>query len=233
MERNYKILFKFPSRSRPEKFFQGLDNIIGNLADKENYLIAVTLDEDDLTMYNRDTLLRLKPYIENHKVFPVFGTSKSKIDAVNRDMDKFQDWDIAVVYSDDMEFKVHGFDNIIRQKFSIHFPDTNGNAHFNDGFVGNRVSTMTIMGKMFFDTYYNKQFYVSEYFSLFCDEEYTLVANKLNKMQYFPEIIFKHNHPANGFGQPDELLKKTEGYWEVDKTTFLRRQAANFYLPIQ
>jgi hypothetical protein len=52
-------------------------------------------------------------------------------------------------------------------------------------------------------------------------------------MQYFPEVIFNHKHPANGFGQHDELLKKTEGYWEVDKTTFLRRQAANFYLPIQ
>lgn len=229
---SYKILFKFPSRSRPEKFFKGLDNIINNLADKENYLIVATLDSDDDTMYNRDVLTRLKPYIEHNKVVPIFGTSKSKIDAINRDMEKFQDFHIGVVYSDDMEFQVHGFDNIIREKFRIHFPDTNGNLHFNDGFQ-NRVCTMTIMGRMFFESHYNKKFYVDEYFSLFCDEEYTIVANKLNKMQYFPEIIFNHKHVANGFGQPDELLKKTEGYWEVDKNTFLRRQQANFYLPIQ
>lgn len=228
---NYKILFKYPSRQRPEKFFSGLDNIINNLADKQNYLIVVTLDTDDTTMYNRDIMLRLKPYVEHHKVFPVFGTSKSKIDAINRDMEKFEDWNIVVVMSDDMEFTKYGFDNVIREKFSIHFPDTNGNLHFNDGFQ-NRVSTMTIMGRMFFESHYNKQIYVNEYFSLFCDEEYSIVANKLNKMQYFPEVIFNHKHPANGFGQYDELLKKTEGYWEVDKNTFLRRQAANFYLSI-
>lgn len=228
---NYNILFKFATRSRPEKFFSGLDNIINNLADKQNYLIVVTLDTDDTTMYNRDIMLRLKPYIEHHKVFPVFGTSKSKIDAINRDMEKFEDWNVVVVMSDDMEFTKYGFDNIIREKFSIHFPDTNGNLHFNDGFQ-NRVSTMTMMGRMFFESHYNKKIYVEEYFSLFCDEEYSIVANKLNKMQYFPEVIFNHKHPANGFGQHDELLKKTEGYWEVDKNTFLRRQAANFYLSI-
>lgn len=227
---NYKILFKFPSRSRPDKFFKGLDNIINNLYDKENYTIAVTLDTDDDTMYNREVLTRLKPYIDTNKVIPIFGTSTSKIHAINRDMEKFNDWNIVVVMSDDMEFQIKGFDNSIREKFSIHFPDTNGNLHFNDGFVGSRVSTMTIMGKMFFEAHYNKQIYNPEYFSLFCDEEYTIVANKLNKMQYFPEIIFKHNHPINiGTGQ-DELLKKTEGYWETDKNTFLRRQAANFYL---
>lgn len=227
---NYNILFKFATRSRPEKFFKGLDNILSNIHDKNNYSILVTLDTDDVTMYNRDVMLRLKPYIENNKVVPIFGTSKSKIDAINRDMEKVNDWDVVVVMSDDMEFIKYGFDNIIREKFSIHFPDTNGNLHFNDGFQ-NRVSTMTIMGRMFFESHYNKQIYVNEYFSLFCDEEYTIVANKLNKMQYFPDVIFNHKHVANGFGQPDELLKKTEGYWEVDKTTFLRRQAANFYLP--
>lgn len=229
---NYNILFKFATRSRPEKFFRGLDNILSNIHDKQNYSILVTLDSDDATMYNRDVMLQMKPYIENNKVIPVFGTSKSKIDAINRDMDKVNDWDIVVVMSDDMEFTKYGFDNIIREKFSIHFPDTNGNLHFNDGFQ-NRVSTMTIMGKMFFESHYNRKIYVEEYFSLFCDEEYSIVANKLNKMQYFPDVIFNHKHPANGFGQHDELLKKTEGYWEIDKTTFLRRQAANFYLPIQ
>lgn len=229
---NYKILFKFATRSRPEKFFRGLDNILCNIHDKQNYSILVTLDDDDATMYNRDVMLRMKPYIEHNKVVPIFGKSKSKIDAINRDMDKVNDFDIIVVMSDDMEFIKYGFDNVIREKFSIHFPDTNGNLHFNDGFQ-NRVSTMTIMGKMFFESHYNRQIYVNEYFSLFCDEEYTIVANKLNKMQYFPDVIFNHKHPANGFGQHDELLKKTEGYWEIDKTTFLRRQAANFYLPIQ
>ena len=224
----YKILFKFPSRSRSEKFFIGLDNILNNIADKVNYTILVSLDNDDASMCNKEVLTRLKHYMENYNVVPVFGTSKSKIDAVNRDIDKIKDFDIIVVMSDDMKFQKHGFDSDIRQKFSIHFPDTNGNLHFNDGFQS-RVSTMTIMGRMFYDSN-GKYIYHPSYFSLFCDEEYTLMANKLNKMQYFPDVIFKHEHPANGFGVPDELLKKTEGYWEIDKNNFIERQSKNFYL---
>jgi len=225
----YKILFKFPTRSRPDKFFIGLDNILSNIADKVNYTILVSADVDDTTMYNKEVLTKLKHYMENYNVVPVFGTSTSKINAVNRDIEKIEKWDIIVVMSDDMNFQMFGFDSVIREKFTIHFPDTNGNLHFNDGFVGNRVSTMTIMGRLFYDSY-GKYVYHPSYFSLFCDEEYTLVAGKLNKMQYFPQIIFKHEHPANGFGIPDEQLKKTEAYWEIDKNNFMARQLRNFDL---
>ena len=207
----YKILFKFPTRSRPDKFFLSLDNIINNIADKVNYKILVSADANDTTMYNKEVLTRLKYYMENYNVVPVFGTSKSKIDAVNRDVEKIEDFDIIIVMSDDMEFQVYG------------------NLHFNDGFVGSRVSTMSIMGRLFYDLH-GKYIYHPSYFSLFCDDEYTLIANKLNKMHYFPEIIFKHKHPANGFGVPDKLLDETEAYYEIDKKNFLERQSKNFYL---
>ena len=227
---NYKILFKFATRSRPEKFFAGLDNIISRVSDKENYVILVTADIDDASMWNKQVLTRLKPYIDTNKVIVVFGESKSKIDAINRDMSVVDDWRILVNFSDDMEFLMDGFDEIIRDKFRIHFPDTNGNIYFNDGFVGSKISTMTIMGYVFY-----KQFlyiYHPSYFSLFCDEEYTLVAGKLNKIQYFPINLYRHNHPANGVGISDDQLKKTESYWEADKNNFLARQLRNFELPL-
>jgi enamine deaminase RidA (YjgF/YER057c/UK114 family) len=49
----------------------------------------------------------------------VYGTSKNKVDAINRDMDAFSKphWDILVNMSDDMEFTYKGFDIDIRKEF--------------------------------------------------------------------------------------------------------------------
>lgn len=224
----YKILVKFASRSRPEKFFAGLDNILSKIDDKVNYVILVSADVDDTSMYNKAVLTRLKHYVDNYNVIPVFGTSTSKIDAINRDMNVVTDWEILINFSDDMEFQVQGFDNIIREKFRAIFPDTNGNIFFNDGFVGDVLSTMTIMGRMFYDAI--GYIYHPSYFSLFPDEEYTAVCRKLNKIEYYPDVLYKHNHPANGIGVPDAQLTRTEGYWDVDKKNFQERQLRNYDL---
>jgi len=231
MKKKYKILFKFSSRSRPEKFFNGLDNIISKISDKENYLIVASLDFDDKTMFNKHVLYKLIPYIENNKVFPIFGYSKNKIDAINRDMDKFNEFDILCNFSDDMSFKVDGFDEIIREKFRMNFPDTNGNIYFNDGFVGDKISTMSIIGKMYFDsTMMNKKIYHPSYFSLYCDNEYSEVAKHFNKIVYDNRILYKHEHPANGIGIADEQLQKTESYSSVDGENYIKRKSINFGL---
>jgi hypothetical protein len=231
MDKPYKILFKFASRSRNEKFFKSLDNIISKIDDKENYLIVASLDFDDKTMFNKQVLERLIPYVDNHKVFPVFGYSKNKIDAINRDMDKFDSYDIIINTSDDMEFQVQGFDNIIRDKFKQHFPDTDGNIYFNDGYVGDRISTMSIIGKKYFDSEKMKgKIYHPSYISLWCDNEYTEVAKHFNKIAYFNQILYKHQHPANGFGVADEQLKNTESFSFVDGENYKKRNSVNFEL---
>lgn len=231
MHNTYKILFKFASRSRNEKFFQSLDNIISKIDDKENYMIVTSLDFDDKAMFNKQVLERLIPYVEHHKVVPVFGYSKNKIDAINRDMDKFDDFSICVNTSDDMTFEVQGFDNIIRDKFKQHFPDTDGNIYFNDGYVGDRISTMSIIGKKYFDSEkMNSKIYHPSYVSLWCDNEYTEVAKRFNKIAYFNQILYKHNHPANGVGIADEQLKNTESFSFVDGENYKKRKALNFEL---
>jgi len=224
----YKILFKFSSRSRTEKFFAGLDNIISKVRDKENYIIVASLDYDDKTMFNKEVLERLIPYVQNHKVVPVFGYSKSKIDAINRDMDKFNSYDIVVNTSDDMSFEVDGFDNIIRDKFTQNFPDTNGNIYFNDGYAGDVISTMSIIGKKYFDEQLKGNIYHPSYFSLWCDNEYSEVAKSLNKIVYFDQILYRHMHPANGIGVADEQLKRTESFSNLDSENYKKRKLTNF-----
>ena len=51
MKKAYKILFKFATRSRADKFFEGLDNIFEKVADKKNFCILVSADANDVVMF--------------------------------------------------------------------------------------------------------------------------------------------------------------------------------------
>ena len=227
----YKILFKFASRSRSQKFFTGLDNIISNLADLNNFCILASLDVDDLEMNNPDTIKKLTEYVQKYpnKIIIKFGYSKNKIDAINRDVDMVKsifDFDILVNFSDDMEFIVHSFDDIIRNKFSVHYGDTDGNIYFNDGFVGDRISTMSIIGRKYYDKF--NYIYHPSYVSLWCDNEYTEVAKRNQKIIYFHENIYRHNHPANIGGYIDEQYVKTESFSDIDRQNYDLRISNNF-----
>jgi hypothetical protein len=227
----YKILFKYASRSRNYKFFSGLENIINNLADINNFCILVSLDIDDTTMNNSETINRLTEYVKKYpqRIIVKYGYSKNKIDAINRDVNEIKekfDFDILVNFSDDMEFIQHSFDNIIRDKFYVHYQDTDGNIYFNDGFVGDRISTMSIIGRKYYDRF--NYIYHPSYASLWCDNEYTDVAKIHNKIMYFHENIYRHNHPANVGGFIDDQLVKTESFAELDRKNYEQRLINNF-----
>jgi hypothetical protein len=231
MNQKYKILFKFASRSRRYKFFEGMNNIINMIADRENFCILVSLDSDDEIMNNKETITMLMPYIKQYpnNIIVKFGTSKNKVDAINRDVNEIKDrfnFDILVNFSDDMLFIQNSFDEVIRNKFETYYPDTDGNIFFNDGFTGDKLCTMSIIGRK----YYNKFNYIyhPSYVSLWCDNEYTQVAKRDNKLMYFDEDIFRHNHPANVGGIVDAQLIKTESYAEVDRQNYEQRLKNNF-----
>ena len=221
------ILFKFATRSRPQKFFDGLDNILSNLEDKENYLILVSADEDDPAMYNKQVFARLKEYVNKYNVLISYSQSRNKVDAINRDINELsQPWDILVNFSDDMKFIVNGFDEIIRQELRRAFPDLNGNIHFNDGFTKDKVCTMSIMGRRYYDQF--KYVYHPDYISLWCDNEYTEVAMANRRMMYINDPIYHHMHPNNVGGFIDEQYQNTEKYYYIDGATYEKRKLANF-----
>lgn len=225
METVSKILFKFASRSRPEKFFNSIDNIQKRLKDKDNYSILCSLDTDDNTMNNTEVINKLSLY-KNVEV--CWGTSKNKIDAINRDMEG-REFDILINTSDDMDFVVWGFDQTIRDHMKKYYPDTDGILHYNDGTsAGERVMTLSILGKKFYDRF--GYIYNPEYVSLWADEETTKVGDILGKRTYFSEVLFHHNHPGHGRAKYDEQYLKTESYYSSDGEIFKRRKANNFGL---
>ena len=218
-----KLLIKFPTRNRPNKFLKTLVRYIDYLDDKTTKIV-VTCDNDDVTM--KDDYI--KEVILNYdNVELLSGNHKSKIEAVNADLDKF-DFDIVLLASDDMIPMVKGYDTIIKNKMMEHYPDTDGVLWFNDGYQGNKLNTLSIMGKKYYDRF--NYIYSPDYLSVWCDNEFMDVANILNKQTYFDEVIIKHEHPDWGFGGRDDIHVLNSKHEAHDRMVYNGRKNNNFYL---
>ena len=220
-----KLLIKFPTRNRKNKFFKVLRQYQNLCEDLENTYFLITLDNDDESM-NPSDVEDIFNTFKNIKV--VYGTSESKIHAVNRDIELINDWDIVLLASDDMTPKVKGYDNIIRNKMKEFYSDTDGILWFNDGHMGNKLNTLCILGKKYYDRF--GYIYHPEYKSVWSDNEFMLVGNLLGKQTYFEQVIIEHEHPDWGYGSRDEIHQNNSKNENQDKLLFTKRKDNNFYL---
>ena len=143
-------------------------------------------------------------------------------------MDIVDDWDIVLLASDDMIPQVKGFDKVVNTLMSSNYPDTDGVLFFNDGFKGKELNTLCILGKKYYKRF--NYIYHPGYKSTWSDNEFMMVAEKLNKQTYFPMVIIKHEHPDWGYGKHDVIHKMNHVNLIHDKTLFLERSKNNFYL---
>lgn len=220
-----KLLFIYPTRGRVERFFKGLDSIVNNVYDTENFFVHVAADEDDETMNNESVQQRLKSYVN---VGIAYGKSHSKIHAINRDLPLYReaDWDILCCHSDDMRWTFYGFDQILRTEFNgdldklLHVPDTDA-KHL--------LATYYIAGRTYFERF--GYIYHPSYKSLWCDNENQDIAHRLGKYKYVdcPGMLF-HEHPSYQHVPFDEQYKEQQGFWNDDEANYNRRKAQNFGL---
>lgn len=229
-----KILIKFPTRERPEIFLKVLDQYLDKLDDKENYHVVITADLDDPTMHNERMLDEV---LKRKNCTIVYGYSRTKIEAINANMDIVTDWDICLLASDDMVPRVHGYDNIIRKAFIDDFPDTDGSVWPNDGKVGKGVqdgykalNTILCIGRKRYDRI--KHLYHPSYVSLWCDNEYSDIAKSENKVAYIDDVIIENVSPdweKGPQGHPyDNLYKKNNRHFYTDKANYEKRKRAGF-----
>lgn len=222
----YNILYNFPTRLRPGKFFRAVENIRQLSTNEIDYKILVKIDTDDYSMQTKEARAVLDQLVKSGELLISLGVSKNKIDAVNRGLDTCPySWDIMVTMSDDMVFTERGFDDIIRS----HMPeDLDWLLHFPDSYANERVCTMSIIGR----NYYKRDWYVyhHDYYSMFCDEEQTEVAKIRGRYKLIntPRIL-DHNHYSNGRVRKDGLYKRNDTY-RADQIIFNNRKAKNFFL---
>lgn len=219
-----RILIKYASRQRPELFNQTIANIQETISHKLPFEILVSMDRDDIAMMNAQLP------IENYIGYAI-GEAKSKIDAINRDIALADPWDILINMSDDMKFIVKDWDlQMVSMIKEVWKESTDFFAHFNDGYVEDKLPTMSIIGR----AYYHRTGYIYHpaYKSFSCDAEAYYVAKMLGKWHYFPQVLFKHEHPANNKQiQNDELYHRNSLHTPDDIKVYWQR--LNNYFDIQ
>uniref|UniRef100_A0A6C0I7A2 Glycosyltransferase n=1 Tax=viral metagenome TaxID=1070528 RepID=A0A6C0I7A2_9ZZZZ len=220
-----RILIKFPSRGRPDKLRSTFLKYVRFAEDISKISFLISLDEDDSTVTRTQQIVLKKIHPDTQIIV---GKSCGKIGAVNRDMDLAPPYDILLLASDDMIPEVKGYDRIIREKMTQHYPDTDGVLWFNDGFQKDRLNTLSILGKKYYDRF--GYIYHPSYKSLWCDNEFTEVATKLGKQTYFEQIIIKHEHPLWTKETPDTVLVENDKYDPEDRANFERRKKEGLFL---
>jgi len=223
----YNILIKFPTRGRPDKFFSTLDLYISKAKNLSKIAFLISADVDDVSMTNDEVLTRLNSYRERVKLIYFFSNNKTKIQAVNADLEKVSNWDILLLASDDMIPLMDGYDEIISQDMSNHFKDTDGVLWYHDG-AQDRINTLSILGKKYYDRF--NYIYHPDYISLWCDNEFTEVSQKLNKVYRSSQVIIEHRHPAWQKSTFDELYVRNESFYSADHITYNKRSQNNFDL---
>lgn len=223
-ELDKKLLIKFPTRGRREKFFKVFKIYYDLLYDINKTEFIISCDIDDKEM-NNDLVREEVSKYKNTKIY--FNNNKSKIEAINNNLEGVE-FDIVLLASDDMIPQAQWYDFIIKRDMDKHFPDTDGVLWYNDGYQGNKLNTLCILGKKYYDRF--GYIYHPSYKSLWCDNEFMEVANGLNKQKYNDLVIIKHEHPVwtgQGF---DQVLITNQNLDSVDKQNFFKRKQQNFPL---
>ncbi len=225
-----KLLIKFPTRSRREKFFSLFDLYLTNMADNQNTSFLLTLDSDDDSMSMDKIAHRLSFYRDFYEVNieVIYGLSENKIHAVNRDISLYKrPWDILMLTSDDMTPVHYGYDSKIVEAFEQHIPDTDGVLYVPDGYTP--LNTLPVLGKKYYERF--GYIYNPEYQSFFCDNEFHMVAWLLNKHFKYTTCLIRHDHPIwTGKGN-DDLYIRNNIPWAHDEEVFNRRKLINFGIP--
>jgi hypothetical protein len=218
-----KLLIKWPTRSRPKLFRDNLARYREYLCGWHRVQFVVTADLADPTMNNPEMRAHLDSIPE---LKYRFGDSKSKIEAVNADIDLADPWDVLLLASDDMVPVVKGFDDVIDRSFRAFYPDYNGALWFNDGLIGRRICTLSIMGRPLYDHF--GYIYHPDYFSLYPDQEFTEECERMGRIRYFPNVIVAHGWESLTGNDSLHQVNTTPEVLAADKAIYERRRAAGF-----
>jgi len=219
-----KLSIQFPTRGRPDKFFEVLD-MYRDFADNWDEIeIYVVCNVDDRSMNNEEVGAKFLYY---PNVTPSFLRPKSKIAACNAGLRVGEKaWDIITLASDDMLPRVKGYDTKIKEDMEKYFPDTDGVLWYNDGHKKDKLCSLSILGRRYFDRF--GYIYYPGYNSFFCDNEFAEVATGLSRIRYIDKCIIEHCHPDYHLCPTDKLYKFNLRYHGMDKGLYAKRKADGF-----
>lgn len=225
---NKTILMKVTSRQRPDQLIRTVGKYVEFASNTKDMVWLFSFDEDDSTYdyeFNK-RLFAILPHSDLPNVSIYKKQSSGKIDAINRDVDRFElNWHILLNISDDQVPVVKGYDDQIRRAMP---DDLDASLWFNDG-VQPRINTQEIVGRTYYDRF--GYIYHPGYKSFFCDNESTEVAGMLGKQVRSKQCIIKHEHYAAGYPEKmDALYTANNKHWAHDEALYNSRKKVNFGL---
>jgi hypothetical protein len=223
------LLVKFPTRQRQKRFFEVFASYIQLASNRHHIEWVISMDEDDLEMNNpevKETFDKLIAMGQDIKYF--YGPNKTKIEAMNADMDKAStDWEVLYLAQDDMLPIVQDWDERMLNLVFGGFPDLDGCIWPPDGYGNSQTtSTVVLMGRQWYERF--QYIYYPEYKSVYCDNEYTDVALSYDKIRKVPDRLVEHKWV--GVNGRDELCDRNESTanYEHDRQLFVQRTLAGF-----
>lgn len=219
------LLIKFPTRARPDKFRTQFERYNNMLSGNFDINFIISMDNDDDKMNNNLIKSWLNSLSSDRiKVFYYYGDSKTKVEAINADVNKHLNFKVLLLASEDMRPMEKGYDNVIMNDMQKYYPKMDGALHYNDGRVGQRLNTLSIMGiTMYMGFGY---IYHPAYSSLWCDNEFHDVTKAMNKSTYIDRCIIKHEWVD--YTGKDDLHKRNEKFYTEDQRIYLTRRRKGF-----
>lgn len=219
-----RLLIKFATRNRPEKFKDRMERFRQLASGQHEIRYVVSCDEDDPKMNNDEVIGWMDDFAKTSDLVYHFGQSKSKMEAINTDMDG-EVFDVLLNTSDDMIPMANNFDKIIFDVYSQAYQDFCGAVKFHDGLRNDQLMTYTVMGYPMYKAF--GYIYHPDYTSLYSDNEQTQACAMIGKLAVCNVCILKHDWTPEHF---DELHARNENreMYEKDGQVFQRRAALNF-----
>lgn len=209
-------LIKWPTRARPQLFLRHLPLWLAD----DTVRVLVSIDADDAAC-NCDEFLDALDAFDRVKVR--VGGSQTKVQAIN-DGVADEPFEFLILASDDVLPQRPDYGRYLRELHRQHFPEGDGVIHQNDGRAGQRLNTIPVMDRAYFQRF--GWVYCPEFKSLWCDNEMTDVSRGLGRAVYVDECILRHAWTeATGV---DDLHRRNESFYDADAQTYERRKAAGF-----
>ena len=221
-----KFLIKLATRGRLHNFYRTILNIKSTIGDSFGYEIIVSCDEDDLEMNNDE----VKGFVEMQQYVKIFYAPQTdKIGAINRDIEKAKQWDVLINFSDDMLWVVKNWGCEIEKDIKECFDGSlDCFLHYNDNFVGDKLPTLNICGKEYYDRF--GYIYHPSYHAFSSDAENFFISKMLGKHRYFPKVLFHHVHPSNLRFESDATYRLNDKWGAIDTENYFQRREKLFFV---
>lgn len=223
-----KILVQFPTFLRKSKFLSCIKQYDQMSSNNNEIFFNINCDYDDLSMNSTSAKLDINNAIKKNKYRINYIRNSNKINAINANINI--DFDVVLCASDDMIPVENGWDKYISLNMNKYFPNFDGALHFNDGYAGKNLITLSILGRNLYN--YFGYIYHPDYKSLYCDNEFTEVVYSINKVKYIDDIIIKHEHYSRenniNSGDYDTAAEKTLVFSGRDCFVYGKRKELGF-----